>query len=157
MVQCLRALLGEGRTIVCTIHSPTSKAFALFDELLVLQAGRPSPIITSPTTQLSTSRRDARSLLLPRGSVPASLLVLQAGQLAYGGAVKRVEPYFEALGFSRGPDASLPEWLVDVMEARPRPLASDLSHQYPIDKPACSHCWPGLRALRSVCDPVGIP
>ena len=85
MVQCLRALLGEGRTIVCTIHSPTSKAFALFDELLVLQAGRPSPIITSPTTQLSTARRDARSLLLPRGSLPASLLVLQAGQLAYGG------------------------------------------------------------------------
>jgi ABC-type multidrug transport system ATPase subunit len=40
VVQSLHALLAEGRTIVCTIHSPTSKAFALFDDLLVLKEGK---------------------------------------------------------------------------------------------------------------------
>ena len=40
VVQSLHALLAEGRTIVCTIHSPTSKAFALFDDLLVLKGGK---------------------------------------------------------------------------------------------------------------------
>jgi energy-coupling factor transporter ATP-binding protein EcfA2 len=37
---CLSDLAREGRTVVCTIHSPTAKAFSLFDELLMLKAGR---------------------------------------------------------------------------------------------------------------------
>jgi len=37
---CLSDLAREGRTVVCTIHSPTAKAFSLFDELLMLNAGR---------------------------------------------------------------------------------------------------------------------
>ena len=35
----LAALAKEGRTIVCTIHSPTSYAFSLFDALLMLKKG----------------------------------------------------------------------------------------------------------------------
>lgn len=37
---CLADLAREGRTVVCTIHSPTAKAFSLFDELLMLKSGR---------------------------------------------------------------------------------------------------------------------
>jgi len=36
---CLADLAREGRTVVCTIHSPTAKAFSLFDELLMLKSG----------------------------------------------------------------------------------------------------------------------
>ena len=35
----LRLLADEGRTVVCTIHSPTSFAFGLFDDLVMLSAG----------------------------------------------------------------------------------------------------------------------
>lgn len=35
----LRVLANEGRTIICTIHSPTSYAFGLFDDLLMLKSG----------------------------------------------------------------------------------------------------------------------
>ena len=36
----LQALAKEGRTVVCTIHAPTAFAFSLFDDLLMLKAGR---------------------------------------------------------------------------------------------------------------------
>jgi ABC-type multidrug transport system ATPase subunit len=36
----LRLLADEGRTVVCTIHSPTSFAFGLFDDLVMLSAGQ---------------------------------------------------------------------------------------------------------------------
>lgn len=35
----LRALASEGCTVVATVHSPTSFAFSLFDDLMMLQAG----------------------------------------------------------------------------------------------------------------------
>jgi len=36
----LAALAAEGRTVVCTIHSPTSYAFSKFDDLMMLKQGR---------------------------------------------------------------------------------------------------------------------
>lgn len=35
----LKALAGEGRTVVCTIHTPTSFTFDLFDDLMILKKG----------------------------------------------------------------------------------------------------------------------
>lgn len=40
VVTILKKLAGEGRTIMSTIHSPTSEAFRLFDSLLLLVKGR---------------------------------------------------------------------------------------------------------------------
>jgi ATP-binding cassette subfamily G (WHITE) protein 2 len=40
VAQSLSTLAKEGRTIVCTIHSPTSYAFSLFDDLLMVKKGR---------------------------------------------------------------------------------------------------------------------
>ena len=40
VADCLRSLADEGRTIVCTIHSPTAYAFGRFDDLLMLKAGK---------------------------------------------------------------------------------------------------------------------
>ncbi|CAD7941182.1 unnamed protein product [Amoebophrya sp. A120] len=39
VVMLLKALAAEGRTVVCTIHSPTALAFSLFDELVMLRDG----------------------------------------------------------------------------------------------------------------------
>jgi len=36
----LAALAADGRTVVCTIHSPTSYAFSKFDDLIMLKQGR---------------------------------------------------------------------------------------------------------------------
>ena len=40
VISCLRSLALEGRTVVCTIHSPTATAFAKFDNLIMLHSGR---------------------------------------------------------------------------------------------------------------------
>lgn len=40
VMQSLRLLASNGRTIVCTIHQPRSAIFALFDQLLLLSEGR---------------------------------------------------------------------------------------------------------------------
>ena len=40
VIEILRSLADEGRTVVATIHSPSAYAFSLFDELLMLKAGR---------------------------------------------------------------------------------------------------------------------
>ena len=40
VVRLLAALAGEGRTVLCTIHQPSSQVFAMFDQLLLLAEGR---------------------------------------------------------------------------------------------------------------------
>ena len=40
LVETLRALALEGRTIVCTIHQPQSSIYSLFDKILLLSNGR---------------------------------------------------------------------------------------------------------------------
>ncbi|CAG2106966.1 unnamed protein product [Medioppia subpectinata] len=40
IVRLLKAMACEGRTIVCTIHQPSSQVFALFDHLLLMTDGR---------------------------------------------------------------------------------------------------------------------
>nr|AHK05664.1 ATP-binding cassette transporter sub-family G 90506 [Tigriopus japonicus] len=40
VVQVLRALAAKGKTIVCTIHQPSSQVFALFDRILLMAEGR---------------------------------------------------------------------------------------------------------------------
>jgi ATP-binding cassette subfamily G (WHITE) protein 2 len=40
VVELLRNLAKEGRTVVCTIHSPTGHAFTLFDDLYMLHGGQ---------------------------------------------------------------------------------------------------------------------
>ncbi|CAD7940508.1 unnamed protein product [Amoebophrya sp. A25] len=40
VVLLLKALASEGRTIVCTIHSPTAFAFSLFDDLVMMRDGK---------------------------------------------------------------------------------------------------------------------
>lgn len=40
LVEILRELAHEGRTVVCTIHTPSSRMFAMFDDVLLLAAGR---------------------------------------------------------------------------------------------------------------------
>ncbi|CAG2114592.1 unnamed protein product, partial [Medioppia subpectinata] len=40
IVQTLKTMASEGRTIVCTIHQPSSQVFALFDHILLMADGR---------------------------------------------------------------------------------------------------------------------
>ncbi len=36
----LKMLASQGKTIVCTIHQPSSQVFALFDRVLLMAEGR---------------------------------------------------------------------------------------------------------------------
>jgi ABC-type Na+ transport system ATPase subunit NatA len=42
VVRVLKNLARNGQTVVCTIHQPSSSAFALFDQLVLLRKGRVS-------------------------------------------------------------------------------------------------------------------
>ena len=41
VMQALKSLADEGRTVVCSIHQPRSSIFAMFDDLLLLAEGTP--------------------------------------------------------------------------------------------------------------------
>lgn len=38
--QALRNLASKGKTVICTVHQPSSEVFALFDRILLLSEGR---------------------------------------------------------------------------------------------------------------------
>ena len=40
VVEVMRTLASQGRTIVCTIHQPSSQIFHLFDKVLFMAEGR---------------------------------------------------------------------------------------------------------------------
>jgi len=40
IVQVLKTMASEGRTVICTIHQPSSPVFQLFDSLLLMADGR---------------------------------------------------------------------------------------------------------------------
>ncbi|CAG2172693.1 unnamed protein product [Oppiella nova] len=40
IVQVLKTMASEGRTVICTIHQPSSQVFELFDRLLLMADGR---------------------------------------------------------------------------------------------------------------------
>lgn len=40
IVQTLKGMAGKGKTILCTIHQPSSEVYALFDQVLIMAEGR---------------------------------------------------------------------------------------------------------------------
>jgi len=40
IVEVLRNLAAKGKTVICTIHQPSSEVFALFDRILLMAQGR---------------------------------------------------------------------------------------------------------------------
>ena len=80
VIELLWQLARDGRTVACTIHSPTGAAFQKFDDLHMLHSGK----------------------------------------TIYDGPLSEVQPYFEALGYKKVPEMSLPEWLVDLTSESPR-------------------------------------
>ena len=40
VVNIMKKLAGRGKTVVCTIHQPSSEVFAMFDQFMLLAEGR---------------------------------------------------------------------------------------------------------------------
>ncbi len=40
IAECMRTLAQKGKTIICTIHQPSSEIFQMFDQLCLLSEGR---------------------------------------------------------------------------------------------------------------------
>lgn len=40
VIQVLKTMAQSGKTVICTIHQPSSELYALFDKLLLLAEGR---------------------------------------------------------------------------------------------------------------------
>ena len=40
IVQVLKNLASRGKTVICTIHQPSSEVFAMFDRILLMSEGR---------------------------------------------------------------------------------------------------------------------
>jgi len=76
----LSALAKEGRTIVCTIHSPTSFAFSLFDDLLMLKKGQVT--YHGPVGGVASYLQTTCAVPLPKGhffSLPEWLVDVTSG------------------------------------------------------------------------------
>ena len=65
VARTLHGLAAAGRTIVCTIHSPTAYAFALFDELLMLKRGQ--VIYDGPVGRVAGYLQETCALAPPTG------------------------------------------------------------------------------------------
>jgi len=62
--QILKDLTKDGRTVVATVHSPTSFAFSLFDELMMLAAG--GAVIYAGTVSAARSHFESCGFAFPR-------------------------------------------------------------------------------------------
>lgn len=40
LVESMRRLANQGKTVVCTIHQPSSQTFEIFDTVIILAEGR---------------------------------------------------------------------------------------------------------------------
>ena len=40
IIDCLKSLAKQGKTVICTIHQPSSDIFQMFDKLYLLAEGR---------------------------------------------------------------------------------------------------------------------
>jgi ATP-binding cassette, subfamily G (WHITE), eye pigment precursor transporter len=40
IIECLKGLAKRGKTIICTIHQPSSEIFAMFDRICLMAEGR---------------------------------------------------------------------------------------------------------------------
>jgi len=65
VARTLSALAAEGRTIVCTIHSPTSYAFSLFGSLLMLKKGQ--VLYDGPVTSVASYLQETCAIPPPVG------------------------------------------------------------------------------------------
>lgn len=52
VVECMKNLAKQGKTIICTIHQPSSEIFETFDKLCLLAEGRLAFLGTLPETNL---------------------------------------------------------------------------------------------------------
>ncbi|CAG2172592.1 unnamed protein product [Oppiella nova] len=60
ILQVLKTMASEGRTVICTIHQPSSQVFELFDSLLLMADGRVAFMgsIGTVTPRISFHRKD---------------------------------------------------------------------------------------------------
>ena len=40
IIECLKSLAKKGKTIICTIHQPSSEIFSMFDRICLMAEGR---------------------------------------------------------------------------------------------------------------------
>lgn len=68
VMQTLKDLASEGKTVVCSIHQPRSSIFEMFDDLLLVRMSG-GAVLKRNTTTMSTNRchQPTRSLLARPG------------------------------------------------------------------------------------------
>lgn len=78
VISYVRNLAKQNRTVICTIHQPSAEAFALFDTLLLLDAGK--IIYFGPTSHMIKYFTDSPfQFNYAEGSNPADFVVAVAG------------------------------------------------------------------------------
>ena len=72
VLELLKDLAAEGRTVICTIHQPSSEIFALFDRLLLLSGGR---VVYSGKAMEAVNYFAEQGLPCPRYSNPSDFFM----------------------------------------------------------------------------------
>ncbi|KAH8334078.1 hypothetical protein KR059_006478 [Drosophila kikkawai] len=81
VLELLKKLTGQGRTIICTIHQPTAKLFQIFDQVYVLAAGN---CVYQGSTQKLVPFLQAVDLPCPMYHNPADYIIeLACGEYGY--------------------------------------------------------------------------
>ena len=93
LMNVFREMVNQDRTVVVTVHSPTSDVFQLFDTLLLLSKGRVA--FTGPTQMAAKFFSETPALQFNSSMYlnPADYLLDISGCLLKNGSVSRIPRY----------------------------------------------------------------
>ena len=107
VIETMRKLANQGRTVVCTIHQPSSEIFSNFDQLILLAGGRVRPAPSHISLLFSLRPGLTPTPPSPPGPKPDP-------QMVFSGAAEKAVAHFQENGFECPPYSNPSDFFMRV-------------------------------------------